>query len=165
MSCEKELEQLAGSLMNSRSKWFKGNRHYFKVLQAFIRDGGRCVYCEKTLWNTFDACIASCGDHLLPRSTYPLRAEDVNNLVPACAECNAIKRDCDPSKEEGREIVITDTTEITEEVRRRLICNAQEQIKRKMNSDNWRNEFRIAKPLFDEAVEKYRKCKESPVAA
>jgi hypothetical protein len=42
---------------------------YFKLgwninfLQAFIRDGGRCVYCGIDVMNEF--CVA-CGDHLLP---------------------------------------------------------------------------------------------------
>jgi hypothetical protein len=163
MTCEKELEQIARSLINSDSRWFKGNKHYFKVLQAIIRDEGNCVYCKKPLWHEFG--VPSHGDHLLPRSVYPQWAEEIDNLVFACAECNAIKRDYDPSKESGKEIVITETTAITEEIRRELIRNAYEYIQRKTNSDDWRNEFKKAKPLFDEAVEKYRKCKESVAAA
>jgi hypothetical protein len=85
-------------------------------------------------------------------------------LVFACAECNAIKKAYDPSKEAGKEIVITETTEITEEVRKVLIRNAQKYIHKKTNSDDWRNEFKKAKPLFDEAVEQYRECKEAAAA-
>jgi len=66
MSCEKELEQIARNLINSDSRWFKGNRYYFKALQGIIRHGGICVYCEKNLWDNFG--VASRVDHLLPRS-------------------------------------------------------------------------------------------------
>jgi len=86
-------------------------------------------------------------------------------LVPACADCNAIKRDADPSKEEGQEIVIAETAEITEEVRQMLIGNARKQIKRKMESDDWRNEFEAAKRLFDEAVAKYRAWEDAEAGA
>lgn len=163
MSCAEKLEQIAKDLIKSDSRWFKGNRHYFKVLQAFIRDKGLCAYCKKNLWKEFGT--ASCGDHLLPRALYPGRAEDVDNLVPACADCNAIKRDADPSKEEGQEIVIAETAEITEEVRQMLIGNARKQIKRKMESDDWRNEFEAAKRLFDEAVAKYRAWEDAEAGA
>ena len=121
------------------------------------------MYCGKDLWEKFG--IPACTDHLLPRSVYPQRAHDVDNLVAACADCNAIKRNYDPSKENGKEIIITEMTEITEELRERLINNAKEEIKRKANSDYWKKEFETAKVLFTEAVAKYRACKEFAAAA
>jgi hypothetical protein len=156
MSCEKELEQLARDLINGSSRWLKGNN--INVLQAFIRDGGCCVYCRKELWNVFD--VASCGDHLLPKSLYPDLEQRVENLVSACAACNQIKRDYDPSGWGG-----TMKGAITEEVRLDFIRKATKEIEDKRNKGNWENEFKGAKPLFDEAVAKYRKCKESIVAA
>jgi HNH endonuclease len=158
MSCEKELEKLANDLIEGSSPWFKGGSYYRKVLQAIIRDGGRCVYCGKDLWGVFG--LFGCMDHLLPRSVYPGRQARVDNLVQACAECNSIKRDFDPSKKCGGGIVVTETTEITEEVRERLIGCAKKEIDERRKSDYWRNEFEIAKHLLSEAVEKYRKCKD-----
>ena len=101
---------------------------------------------------------------MLPQSVYPQRAEDVDNLVFACAECNAIKRDYDPSTEGGNKIDVPETSEIPDEVRQRLIGNAEKHIEGKRNSDDWRNEFKTAKRLLDEAIVQYRKCKESAAA-
>ncbi len=153
MSSAKELGQIARDLVNSSSPWFKGNRHYFSVLQAFIRDEGICVYCGKDLWEKFG--IASCGDHLLPEGRYSDREHDVDNLVAACAECNGIKRDYDPSDRKDIE------RPIPEQVRLDLVRKAREEIDRRTNTADWRNEFQTAKRLFGEAVEKYRKCKET----
>jgi len=147
MSCARELEQIARDLI-SGNRWFKGNN--VNVLQAFIRDGGCCVYCGTKLWDVFG--VASCGDHLLPKSVYPDLAENVDNLVPACADCNSLKRDFDPSERKGMERAIT------EEIRLEFVRRAKEKIEERRNSDDWRNEFKVAKPLFDGAVAKYRGC-------
>jgi CRISPR/Cas system Type II protein with McrA/HNH and RuvC-like nuclease domain len=156
MSCEKELEQLARDLINRGSRWFKGNN--INVLQAFIRDEGKCVYCGKELWKVFG--IASCGDHLLPKSRYHDLSQRVENLVAACAECNYIKRDYDPSGWEG-----SLKSEITEQVRLEFIATAKKVIEERREKDNWKNEFEAAKVLFWEAVEKYRRCRESASVA
>jgi hypothetical protein len=84
--------------------------------------------------------------------------------VPSCAECNAIKGNYDPS-EKGNDGQIVITASITEEIRERLISNAHDYIERWRISCDWRNEFKTAKPLFDEAVALYRKYKESPPPA
>ncbi len=156
MSRDKCLEQLATNLFAKDNQWFKGNKHYFKVLQAIIRDEGKCVYCGKPLWEEFG--VPSCGDHLLPQSIYPSRAGHVDNLVFACAECNAIKLDYDPS-ENGTEPVITDTTEITDQLRERLIAKAHAYIEDKRTSNDWRNAFKTAKPLLHKAIAEYREYK------
>ena len=149
MPSEKELEQLARDLINGISPWFKGNS--VNVLQAFIREEGRCVYCGKELWKVYG--IASCGDHLLPRSMYPDLEQNPDNLVPACAECNSIKGAYDPSDKKGMERAIT------EEVRLEFIRKCKAEIDRKTQENGWRKEFESAKVLFWEAVEKYRKRK------
>jgi hypothetical protein len=150
MSCPKELDQIARDLINGGSRWFKGNRQYFTVLRAFIRDKGVCVYCGKDLWEKFG--VASCGDHLLPKSGYPDRAEDVDNRVAACAECNHIKRNFDPS---GNKVV---ERPITDEVRLELIRKAGEEINKRRRDSGWEGEFQTAKRQFQEAVAKYRDC-------
>jgi hypothetical protein len=67
-----------------------------------------------------------------------------------------IKHYYDPSKGKGKELVIT------EEVRRlSLIPEAKREIDRRTKANDWKKEFDTAKRLFDEAVEEYRKCKES----
>jgi len=156
MPCEKELEQLARDLINGPSRWFKGNN--INVLQAFIRDEGKCVYCGKELWKVFGA--ASCGDHLLPKSLYHDLAQRVENLVAACAECNHIKRDYDPSGWGG-----SMKGEITDQVRLEFITKAKEKIKERQEKDDWKNEFETAKVLFWAAVDKYSKGKEAAIAA
>src|SRR5580700_4981429 len=76
MSCEKELKEIVEDLIKGPSPWFKGNGYYISALQAIIRDGGKCVYCGKDLWETYGA--PACVDHLLPRSVYPDRAAEVD---------------------------------------------------------------------------------------
>jgi len=68
------------------------------MLQAFIRDGGCCVYCGRPLLDTYGAALTATGEHLLPKHKYSDLTESVDNLVPACAECNRIKHDYDPAK-------------------------------------------------------------------
>jgi hypothetical protein len=156
MSCARELEQIARDLIRGPSPWFKGNRFYRSALQAIIRDEGRCVYCKKDLWKEYG--VPSCVDHLLPESVYdePELAENVNNLVFACVECNGLKRNYDPSGGKGRQLDIT-----SDIVRHDLIETAKKIIDEKRNADYWRMEFETAKVLFDAAVEKYRKCRET----
>jgi hypothetical protein len=99
----------------------------------------------------------------------PGRSNDVDNLVAACSKCNSIKRHYDASKEKGKEIVITETIPITEELRLRLISIATDEINKRKATNDWEGEFRNAQRLFKKAVEAYRevyrKCKETLVAA
>ena len=104
--------------------------------------------------------MASSGDHLLPRSQYPQLEGNVYNLVPACADCNHIKHYDDPSSGEGAGLDLTD-----DKVRQRLIDIANDQIKQKKKAHDWEGEFPNARLRFKEAVEEYRKCKESAAAA
>jgi 5-methylcytosine-specific restriction endonuclease McrA len=89
---EEELKELALSLRRNTSYFSSGWN--IRFLQAFIRDGGNCVYCDRDVMNEF--CIA-CGDHLLPKHIYPALKDSVDNIVAACSHCNRIKGDFDPS--------------------------------------------------------------------
>jgi 5-methylcytosine-specific restriction endonuclease McrA len=150
MSSNNELQEVATAL-RKRSLYFNGWN--INVLQAFIRDGGCCVYCGNELLNEFG--VASCGDHLLPKSLYPDLAENVDNLVPACAECNHIKRVYDPSDGKGKELVITD------DIRLELVRKAKEEINRLRRLNDWEKEFQTAKDHFREAVIQHRQRRKS----
>jgi len=117
MGREGELLRIALAL-KKRSDYFSSGWN-INFLQAFIRDGGCCVYCGIDVMNEF--CMA-CGDHLLPKRHYPALAQNVDNLVPACAHCNVIKKDYDPSERKGMEIVFT------EPVRQSLIEKSKAEI-------------------------------------
>jgi hypothetical protein len=150
MSCERDLQGIAAAL-KKESLYFSGGWN-INILQAFIRDGGCCVYCGKEVLKEFG--LAFCGDHLLPKSLYPDLAQNVDNLVPACAECNLIKHYYDPSEGAGGEIVIT------EDVRLGFIRKAREEIRRK-RIDYERDFLQTGKVPFEQAVAQYRKCRES----
>jgi HNH endonuclease len=122
------------------------------MLQAFIRDGGCCVYCGKEVLKEFG--LVFCGDHLLPKSVYPDLAQNVDNLVPACSECNLIKHHYDPSEKNGIDLVIT------EEVRLDLVRKAREEI-RIRRAEYERDFIQTGKAAFAQAVAQYRKCRES----
>ena len=159
MSCENELEAIARGLKKA-TLYFKGGWH-LNALQAFIRDGGCCVYCRKPLLDTYGVSKTATIDHLVPRCNYPERGWNVDNLVPACATCNRIKLDYDPSEGNGKDLVIA------ADVRLSLIRKSKEEIDRinkaRMSQDDeyWEREFQTAKLRFQEAVAQYLKCKES----
>jgi hypothetical protein len=158
MPCETKLEAIARDLRKTARYFREGWNN--NALQAFIRDGGCCAYCGKLLLDTYGVSKTATVDHLLPRCTYPERGWNVDNLVPACATCNCIKLDYDPSDKGGREL------EITPEVRLNLVHKAKAEIDRiskaRVSEDDeyWEREFQIARPLFQEAVAKYLKFKE-----
>lgn len=118
------------------------------MLQAFIRDGGCCVYCGKELLEEFGPSCDACGDHLLPRSKYPDLAKNVNNCVAVCANCNRIKHNYDASDGKGMKIVLT------RRVRQSFIRKCRQVIKRKKIEDG--RVFESGRTLFKEAVAKYR---------
>src|SRR5436309_14711527 len=106
MSGENELQEIATALRRG-SPYFKEGWN-INALQAFIRERGCCAYCGRLLLNTWDAAKTATIDHLLPRCKYPERGWSVDNLVPACAECNHIKFNYGPSEEKGKELLITE---------------------------------------------------------
>jgi 5-methylcytosine-specific restriction endonuclease McrA len=63
--------------------------------QAFVRDGHRCVYCNKDILETLDSFAASHLDHLKPKHSGG--TDDILNCVIACAVCNSMKGGFNPS--------------------------------------------------------------------
>ena len=149
MLCENELETIARDLRKA-ARYFKEGWNC-NALQAFIRDSGCCAYCGKPLLDAYDVSKTATIDHLLPSCKYRDLGWNVDNLVPACATCNRIKLDYDPSEGKGEDLVIT------EEVRLGLIRKVKEEIERMNKADEeWKTEFQTARPLFQEAAAKYR---------
>jgi hypothetical protein len=124
-------------------------RHNILCLQAFIRDGGRCRYCDRDLFESYDT--ASATDHLLPRSRYPALEWDPLNLVASCSECNHTKSDWNPAGNE-------DYTDLTEDLRERLIAAASAYIKERKKTPDFRSMFPRARTRFQEAVAQHRKA-------
>src|SRR5258708_33787243 len=149
MSCEKELQATATHLRKAAAYFKEGWNS--NALQSFIRDSGLCAYCGTPLLDTYGVSKTATIDHLLPSCKYRKRGWNVDNLVPACATCNRIKLDYDPSEGKGEDLVITS------EVRLSLIRKVREEVDRMNKADEeWKTEFQTARPLFQEAVAKYR---------
>lgn len=149
MSCESELQNLAWALRKKSPSCFRGWK--LNVLQAFIRDEGKCVYCGAP---TLPPGKGQ-GDHLLPEKKYPQWAENAENMVSACVRCNFDKGDDDPSHGKGAKLGLID-----DKVRQGLILEARKQIDEARLK--WEREFnQNCKAHFEEAVAQYRKCKES----
>ncbi len=154
MSCEKELQEITTAL-RKKSPYFREGWNP-NALQAFIRDGGCCAYCGKLLLDMWDAAKTATIDHLLPRCSYPELGWKVDNLVPACAECNHIKRNYDPSEGGGTALVLT------EDIRLGLIGKAKEKINERTKANEcWESDFQTARLRFREAVAQYRERKDS----
>jgi hypothetical protein len=147
MSGENELQVIARDLRKA-SAYFRDGWN-LNALQAFIRDGGCCAYCGTPLLDNYGVSKTATIDHLLPSCKYR-RGWNVDNLVPACATCNRIKHDYDPSEGKGDGLVIT------AEIRLALIRKVKEEIDRINKADAaWEREFLTARPRFQEAVAKY----------
>ncbi|SRR5258707_15532974 len=148
MSRREQLLEIAVTLKKG-SPYFRSGWN-LSMLQAFIRDGGCCVYCGKELLREFVGACDACGDHLLPRSKYPDLVDNVDNCVPACVDCNRMKHDFDASKGRGMNRVIT------ESVRQSFIRKSREVIERKKIEDG--RVFQTGKTAFRQAVAQYRQC-------
>lgn len=64
--------------------------------QAFVRDGARCVYCDRDIMESYDSFAASCLDHLKPKSRGG-PCNDPWNRVTSCVVCNNLKGAFDPT--------------------------------------------------------------------
>jgi len=65
--------------------------------QAFNDSNGRCVYCLKDLLSSFEEFSQAQEDHLVPKRHGGLDIAD--NIVIACAVCNALKHHHSPTTE------------------------------------------------------------------
>jgi hypothetical protein len=145
---ESQLRDLALSL-RCNTPYFSSGWN-IRFLQAFIRDGGICVYCKRDVMS--ELCIA-CGDHLLPRRRYPQLIANVDNIVAACTNCNRIKADFDPSNAKGNEIGLTAKT------RKTLIQASKEEIDRRKSV--YARDYETGVAAFKEAISRYRELPSS----
>lgn len=142
MGQKEELYRIAIAL---RENPYFSSGWNINFLQAFIRDGGHCVYCGRDVMNEF--CVA-CGDHLLPKQIYPALAQSVDNLVPACTHCNRMKSTYDPSNGQG---AIT----ITDQIRRTFIEKSKQEILRRKSE--YDRDFQTGEEAFKQAIEEYQR--------
>jgi 5-methylcytosine-specific restriction endonuclease McrA len=66
-------------------------------VKAFEESNGRCVYCLNDLLASFEEFSQSQEDHLMPRSCGG--PDSADNIVIACAVCNALKHHHAPCTE------------------------------------------------------------------
>ncbi len=143
MQREDELFRIARAL-RKQSAYFSSDWNIV-FLAAFIRDGGSCAYCGRD--TLAELCVA-CGDHLLPKAIYPSLARNVDNLVPACAPCNRIKSNYDPSDGRGMQIVLSDYE------RSRLVERSRVEIDRRKSE--YQRDYETGRDAFVKAVVQYR---------
>jgi 5-methylcytosine-specific restriction endonuclease McrA len=98
--------------------------HESTYAQAFVRDGFRCVYCDRDILESFDTFAASHLDHLKPSSKGG-PDDDVWNRVSACGVCNNMKGAFDPCPE-GL---------VTEETFHRVVAVARRYVTGKRSGD------------------------------
>lgn len=65
--------------------------------KAFNDANGRCVYCHKDLLASFEEFSQTQEDHLVPSATDGTSSPE--NIVIACAVCNALKHHHSPTTE------------------------------------------------------------------
>ncbi|MFJ5819846.1 HNH endonuclease [Streptomyces sp. NPDC093108] len=88
-------EELIAVYTSRMAKKKTAGRHIYDELILAAEDG-RCPLCGQRPVSTLD--------HHLPKMLYPALAVDPLNLVPACADCNKLKRDVAPHSSEEETI-------------------------------------------------------------
>lgn len=109
-----------------RSKIFEQLLFNTEFLNSRLKEYSElhCEYCGKQNlvifhWTTKpDKAIMATCDHILPRSTHPHLAKDMNNCAVACDDCNQRKKTkvwqkCFPYKKKTNEESINNRTSIT----------------------------------------------------
>ncbi len=72
-----------------------------RAIRAYCRE--KCAYCE--------APKAATVDHVWPKSDYPARMFDWDNLVAACRDCNSSKRSGFPFDAQGNPLQLDPTSD------------------------------------------------------
>ncbi|WP_129856382.1 HNH endonuclease [Streptomyces albidoflavus] len=88
-------EELTSVYTSRMAKKKAVGRHIYDELILAAEDG-RCPLCGQRPVSTLD--------HHLPKTLYPALVVDPLNLVPACADCNKLKRDVAPHSSEEETI-------------------------------------------------------------
>ena len=60
---------------------------------VFIRERGKCYYCEQDVYSSRANYALFCLDHILPQAHFPELKDDPDNWVLCCNPCNKAKRD------------------------------------------------------------------------
>jgi|SoiMethySBSTD1v2_1073268.scaffolds.fasta_scaffold532516_3 5-methylcytosine-specific restriction endonuclease McrA len=86
------LADLSPHLPHPASREFLQTREWKELrYRAFLKYGNRCVVCGRS---AKQGAILNM-DHIKPRAKYPHLALDINNLQPACSDCNTGKGNWD----------------------------------------------------------------------
>lgn len=98
-------------------------------LFLWLRDGCRCVYCDRDMLESYDTLFYQSGyDHLLPQKDYPGLVNCKWNKVLACRPCNTIKHTFDPSRRVANPKLYSADSPPNESERLELIARAKEYI-------------------------------------
>jgi len=124
-------------------------KYHINFLQVLIRDEGRCVYCKRDLFESYD--IGAEIDHMLPMSLRVDQWSTASNLVACCQQCRQLKNDWKPfNKADLR----------TFEGRQRLIEEAAAYIRSKKQIKlDWKRCVPEAETHLRQAIDQYRKIK------
>ena len=82
-------DDYVAAVARGEQKKYERWRHADVVKALRDETGGRCVYCEASV----DDVSYPHVEHLLPKSLFPGRAHDWENLAWACERCNKSKGD------------------------------------------------------------------------
>ncbi len=92
----------------------------------WLRDKGRCVYCDTPLLVSRNIAYGFATiDHLLPRHSYKELENEVSNWVLSCRACNGAKRRWDPN---GAAKVYKGESTLSDEQRAALIAAVKQRL-------------------------------------
>ena len=138
------LLKLASRLQNEY--WFNDTPTF--AVMSWLRHGGACVYCERSLMTTVEALQLSNCDHLLPGCKYPTLDTDTFNRVPACRYCNQLKGSWDPNYEPR--VWDSSISSLSVGPQRELINRTKEYLHRRADEANQR--FTAMLPKWEAAL-------------
>lgn len=125
---DQNLREIAEWLQQTGGFW--GTFGTLEPLMAWLRQGGRCAYCDKDLVVEERMINGRCStDHLLPARRYPqldwksdrIDCKDFRNAVTACRDCNGLKGSWDPNTSIDPQVFRPDTDDrLTEAMQQTL---------------------------------------------
>lgn len=100
----------------------------FGTLKIWSESDFKCVYCDRDMIATLDACKIAKLDHILPQSRYPLLLKESTNLALCCDVCNRLKRNWDPNTQAG-DVIYRDEPTLPPAQREELLRRARDHVK------------------------------------
>ena len=112
---------------------------------AWVKANGKCAYCGADLLQNMATYYCGVTEHILPKSKYENRENEILNAALSCIDCNQIKGQWDPN--EGGKIV-EGNDPLTQDQREKLIERVKDYIQEEDRKTKHVNDFEKARAII-----------------